>query len=95
MSNEEGDRIDGEEELAPPDWRVRAGHRNSMSEESVSCIAVKEDRHQNIMSSDALKNGVEEPWTIERVAQFIDLLCDREITRKKRQNQPSLRSEIE
>ena len=55
----------------------------SMSEESVSCIAVKEDRHQNIMSSDALKNGVEEPWTIESVAKFIDFLCDREITRKK------------
>ena len=28
MSDEEGDRIDGEEELAAPDWRVRAGHRN-------------------------------------------------------------------
>ena len=27
----------------------------AMSEESVSCIAVKEDRHQNIMSSVALK----------------------------------------
>ena len=28
MSDEEGDGIDGEEELAPPDWRVRAGPRN-------------------------------------------------------------------
>ena len=28
MSNEEGDEIDGEEELAAPDWRVRAGPRN-------------------------------------------------------------------
>ena len=28
MSVEEGDRIDGEEELAPPDWRVRAEPRN-------------------------------------------------------------------
>ena len=34
---------------------------------------MKEDRHQNIMSSVALKKGVEEPWTIERVAKFIDL----------------------
>ena len=28
MSDEEGDEIDGEEELAVPDWRVRAGPRN-------------------------------------------------------------------
>ena len=28
MSDEEGDKIDGEEELAAPDWRVRAGPRN-------------------------------------------------------------------
>ena len=44
--------------------------------------AVKEDRHQNIMSSVALKKGVEKPWTIERVAKFIDLLGYREITLK-------------
>ena len=44
------------------------------SEESITCVAVKEDRHQNIMSSVALKKGVEEPWTIERVVKFIDLL---------------------
>ena len=54
----------------------------AISEESVTCIAVKEDRHQNIMSSVALKKGVEEPWTIERVAKFIDLLGYREITLK-------------
>ena len=45
----------------------------AISEESTTCIAVKEDRHQNIMSSVALKKGVEELWTIERVAKFIDL----------------------
>ena len=28
MSVEEGNEIDGEEELAAPDWRVRAGPRN-------------------------------------------------------------------
>ena len=28
MSDEEGNEIDGEEELAAPDWRVRAGPRN-------------------------------------------------------------------
>ena len=28
MSGEEGDETDGEEELAAPDWRVRAGPRN-------------------------------------------------------------------
>ena len=37
-----------------------------ISEESITCVAMKEDRHQNIMSSVALKKGVEEPWTIER-----------------------------
>ena len=54
----------------------------AISEESITCIAVKEDRHQNIMSSVALKKGVEEPWTIERVVKFIDLLGYREITLK-------------
>ena len=52
------------------------------SQEAAACIAVKEDRHQNIMSSVALKKGVEEPWTIERVSKFIDLLGHREITLK-------------
>ena len=28
MSDEEGNEIDGEEEFAAPDWRVRAGPRN-------------------------------------------------------------------
>ena len=144
MSDEEGDEIDGEEELA--DWRVRAGPRNkptqrereeheathmpfrdwcvhcmmgrsrthhhvakqksedqsrrtiiavdnlfmemesapniqAMSEESITCIAVK-DRHQNIMSSVALTKGVEEPWTIERVVKSTDSLGYREITLK-------------
>ena len=145
MSDEEGNEIDGEEELAAPDWRVRAGPRNkptqrerekheathvpfrdwsaqcmmgwgrthhhvakqksegqsrrpiiamdyffmrmesapnvqAISEESTTCVAVKEDRHQNIMSSVALKKGVEEPLAIERVVRFIDLLSYREIT---------------
>ena len=34
------------------------------------------------MSSVALKKGVEEPWTIERVAKFMDLLGYRELTLK-------------
>ena len=54
----------------------------AISEESITCIAVKEDKHQNIMSSVALKKVVEEPWTIERVVRFIDLLGYREITLK-------------
>ena len=53
-----------------------------ISDEPVTCIAVKEDRYQNIMSSVALMKGVEGPWTIERVAKFIDLLGYREITLK-------------
>ena len=51
-------------------------------EEPITCIAVKEDKYQNIMSSVAMKKGVEEPWTVERVAKFIDLLGYREITLK-------------
>ena len=54
----------------------------TISEDSITCVAVKEDRHQNIMNSVALKKGVEEPWTIERVVRFIDLLGYREITLK-------------
>ena len=122
MSDEEGNEIDGEQEIAAPDWRVRAGPRNkptqrereeheathgpvrdwcvqcmmgrgrthnhvakqksedqsrrpvtamdyffirmeptanvqAISEESITCVAVKEDRHQNIMSSVALKKS--------------------------------------
>ena len=52
------------------------------SQKAAACIAVKEDTHQSIMSSVALKKGVEEPWTIERVSKFIDLLGHREITLK-------------
>ena len=33
----------------------------TISDESVTCIAVKEDRHQNIMSSEVFKKGIEEP----------------------------------
>ena len=55
---------------------------NRVPEESVTCVAVKEDRNQNIMSSVTLKEGVEEPWAVERVAKFIDLLGNREITLK-------------
>ena len=146
MSDEEGE-THSEEELAAPDWRVRAGPRSrptqrereeheathvpfrdwcahcmmgrgrthhhvakqksedefrrpiiamdyffmklesapsaqSIAEESITCVAVKEDRHQNIMSSVALKKGVEEPWTVDRVVKFIDSLGYREITLK-------------
>ena len=54
----------------------------TMSEESVTCLAVKEDIHQNIMNSVALKKGVEEPLTIERVVNFIDLHGYHEIALK-------------
>ena len=61
----------------------RKGHSTAMdcyfmkvnsSEESVRCIAVKEGRHQNMMSSVALKKGVKETWAIERGVRFIGLL---------------------
>ena len=61
----------------------------TMSEETVTCMAVKEDRHQNITRSLALKKGVDEPWTIERVAKFMDLLGYREIT-LKRDTEPAI-----
>ena len=54
----------------------------AISEEPITCIVVQEDKYQNIMSSVALKRGVEEPWTVERVAKFIDLLGYREVTLK-------------
>ena len=34
----------------------------TISEESITCIAVKDARHQNIMSSVAFKKRVEETW---------------------------------
>ena len=54
----------------------------AISEEPITCIAVKEDKYQNIMSSVALKKEVQEPWTVERVAKFIDSLGYREVTLK-------------
>ena len=60
-----------------------APNAQAISEESITCVAVKEDRHQNIMSSVALKKGVEQPWTTERVVHFIDLLGYREISLEK------------
>ena len=45
-------------------------------------IAVKEDRHQNNMSSVFLKNGIEEPSASERVARYINSLGYKEITLK-------------
>ena len=49
----------------------------------LTCIAVKEDRHQNIMSSTDLKKGIEEPQESERVARFINSLGLKEITFKR------------
>ena len=37
----------------------------TIPDESVTCIAVKEDRHQNMMCSVVLKKGVEERWASE------------------------------
>ena len=58
-----------------------ATHRPVVGQ-SVTCIAVKENRHQNIMGSVFLKTGIEELWAIERVTQFFDSLGDRDITLK-------------
>ena len=48
--------------------------------ESVTCIAVKEDRQQNMRSSVVLKNGIEEPWARKRVARYINSSGYKEIT---------------
>ena len=45
----------------------------TISDESITCVAVKEDRHQNIMSSGD-EEGSRRAWTVERVVKFIDLL---------------------
>ena len=54
----------------------------TISNESVTCIAVKEDRHQNIMNSLVLKQGIEEPSASERVARFSDSLWYTEVMLK-------------
>ena len=54
----------------------------TIPEETVTCISVKEDRHQNIMSSVVLKKGIEEPWASERVARFTNSSGYKEITLK-------------
>ena len=59
-----------------------AVNSRTISEEAITCIAVKEDRHQNIISSVAKKKGIEEPWTSEKVTKLIYLLGYREITQK-------------
>ena len=51
----------------------------AISEKSITCVAVKEDRHQNIMSSVAIKKGVGELWTIESGYREISLKSDTEL----------------
>ena len=140
MSDGEGDEIDGEEELAAPDWRVRAGPRNKSTQREreeheathvpfrdwcAHCMMGRGRTYHHVakqksedqsrrpiiaMESVFVKNGIcpecpsdlrgeggqtpkhheqrgveegiEEPWTIERVLKFIDLLGYREITLK-------------
>ena len=52
--------------------RNSAVNSRTIPDESVTCIAVKEGRHQNNTSSVVLKKGNEEPWASERVARFIN-----------------------
>ena len=154
MNVGEGDGDVGEEEMEPPDWRVRAGlrskrthkereeheathvpvrvwcahcmmgggrtqrhvtkqksddhsrrrtiamdcyfirtnsvaHSLASAEETVTRIAVKEDRHQTIKSTIVLRNGVEEPRAIEITARFINSLGFREIPLKS-DTEPSI-----
>ena len=52
-------------------------------------MRVKEDRHQNIVSSVVLKKEIEEPWASERVARFINSFGYKEIT-LKRDTEPAI-----
>ena len=59
-----------------------AANSQTIPDESATCIAVKEDGHQNIMSGAALDKGVEEPWASERVARFTNSSGYKEVTLK-------------
>ena len=60
-----------------------AASSQSFAEESVTCTAVKEDRHQHILSSVVLLKDVEEPRAIdERVVKFINSSVCRAVTLK-------------
>ena len=48
--------------------------KGKIVEESVTCIAMKDYRHQNIMGSVDVKQKVKELWAFERVTKFIDAL---------------------
>ena len=54
----------------------------TFSEESITCIAVKDHRHQNIMSSVALKKGGRGTLDNREGGEVIDLLGYREIALK-------------
>ena len=54
----------------------------TIPDESVPCIAVKEDRQQNIMNSVVLKKGIEDFLASDRVARFINSSGYKEITLK-------------
>ena len=47
-----------------------SANSQTVPDESVTCIAVEEDIHQNIVSSVVLKTGVGESWASERVASW-------------------------
>ena len=46
----------------------------TISDKSVTCIAVKDNRHQNVMDRVVLQRGVAVSWARERVVRFIDSL---------------------
>ena len=60
--------------------RNSTANSQTIPDEPVTCIAEKEDRHQNIMSSAVLQKGIEEHWA--RVARFINSSGYKEITLK-------------
>ena len=54
----------------------------TIPDESLTCVALKEDGHQDILGSVGLRKDVEEPWAIERVVMFFHSLGCRETTLK-------------
>ena len=59
---------------------LRTLRRHQMSQ--CRALRLREDRHQNSMSSAALKKGIEERWACGRVARFINSFGYKEITLK-------------
>ena len=78
-------KIDENEAVAP--------NAQAISEESITCVAVKEDRHKNIMGSVALKKGLQNLGQSRVWRSSLTCLVIVRSRRRVTQNLQSLRSE--